>query len=169
MRCKLNQKGVTLIELLVIIILIAAISAPIFALVSYSLKTEREVATRNDIQREARLVMEYITEKMRDRGNYWFDDGTNWILCSYDLVTNRCSNTLLTYESTSNQMRFEEGSRVLANDVTLTLTPAPISMSLSTGEREVLVNSLEVQEVTFEIQRSSQVIELKSTIYFDRF
>ena len=42
-----------------------------------SLKTEREVSIKNDVQREARFIMEYVTEKMRDKDMYWFDDGAN--------------------------------------------------------------------------------------------
>ena len=61
-----NQRGVTLVELLVVILVMGVIFVPISNLVIISLKTEKEVSIKNDVQREARLIMEYATEKMRN-------------------------------------------------------------------------------------------------------
>ena len=60
-----NQRGVTLVEILVIIAIMGAIFIPISMMLIYSLETEKEVSTKNDVQREARLIMEYVTEKMK--------------------------------------------------------------------------------------------------------
>ena len=64
-----NQRGVTLVELLVVILIMGAIFVPISMMLNLSLKTEREVSIKNDVQREARFIMEYVTEKMRDSNN----------------------------------------------------------------------------------------------------
>ena len=66
-----NQRGVTLIELLVIIVIMGAIFVPISMMVIYSLETEKEVSIKNDVQREARFIMEYMTEKMRNKNVVW--------------------------------------------------------------------------------------------------
>lgn len=66
-----NQRGVTLIELLVIIVIMGAIFVPISMMLIYSLETEKEVSIKNDVQREARFIMEYVTEKMRDSNIVW--------------------------------------------------------------------------------------------------
>ena len=66
-----NQRGVTLVELLVVILIMGAIFVPISMMLNLSLKTEREVSLKNDVQREARFIMEYVTEKMRDSNIEW--------------------------------------------------------------------------------------------------
>ena len=66
-----NQRGVTLVELLVIIVIMGAIFIPISMMFIYSLETEKEVSIKNDVQREARFIMEYVTEKMRDSNIVW--------------------------------------------------------------------------------------------------
>ena len=53
-----NQRGVTLVELLVIIVIMGAIFIPISMMLFYSLETEKEVSINNDVQREARFIME---------------------------------------------------------------------------------------------------------------
>jgi len=94
-----NQRGVTLVELLLVIVIMGAIFVPISMMLNISLKTEKEVSIKNDIQREARFIMEYMTEKMRDKDTYWYDDGTNWILSKYDklkcseYIKEKCTNT----------------------------------------------------------------------------
>ena len=71
-----NQRGVTLIELLVIIVIMGAIFVPISMMLIYSLETEKEVSIKNDVQREARFIMEYVTEKMRDSNIVWNNYGS---------------------------------------------------------------------------------------------
>ncbi|WP_338470409.1 type II secretion system protein [Niallia sp. XMNu-256] len=66
-----NQSGVTLIELLIVIFLMGIIFIPISNLVILSLKSEKDVSIKNEAQREARLVMEVITEEMRDSNVEW--------------------------------------------------------------------------------------------------
>ena len=71
-----NQRGVTLVELLVIIVIMGVIFVPISLMLNYSLETEKEVSIKNDVQREARLIMEYVTEKMRDSNIVWNNYGS---------------------------------------------------------------------------------------------
>jgi len=61
-----NQKGVTLIELLIVILIMVGISALAFSLFSYGTKMERTVAKDNELQREARFIMETISNTVRD-------------------------------------------------------------------------------------------------------
>lgn len=61
-----NQKGVTLIELLIVILIMVSISALAFSLFSYGTKMERTVSNENELQREARFIMETISNNVRD-------------------------------------------------------------------------------------------------------
>jgi prepilin-type N-terminal cleavage/methylation domain-containing protein len=61
-----NQKGVTLIELLIVILIMVSISALAFSLFSYGTKMERTVSNENELQREARFIMESISNAVRD-------------------------------------------------------------------------------------------------------
>lgn len=61
-----NQKGVTLIELLIVILIMVSISALAFTLFSYGTSMERAVAEENELQREARFIMETISNTVRD-------------------------------------------------------------------------------------------------------
>jgi len=76
-----------LVELLVVILIMGAIFVPISMMLNLSLKTEREVSLKNDVQREARFIMEYMTEKMQNKDTYWYDEGSKWILSKYDSKT----------------------------------------------------------------------------------
>ncbi|WP_428909282.1 PilW family protein [Niallia sp. Krafla_26] len=61
-----NQKGITLVELLVVITIMSfAIFVPM-SLFNLSIKTEKDVRIENELQREARFVIEYITKHVRD-------------------------------------------------------------------------------------------------------
>lgn len=61
-----NQKGVTLIELLIVILIMVSVSALAFSLFSYGTKMERTVAQENILQGEARFIMETISNAVRD-------------------------------------------------------------------------------------------------------
>lgn len=65
-----DQNGVTLIELLVIILIMGIIFVPISNLVIVSIKSDKEVTVKNELQREARIIMEILTEKMRDNARW---------------------------------------------------------------------------------------------------
>ena len=54
-----------------------AIFVPISMMLIYSLETEKEVSIKNDVQREARFIMEYVTEKMRNSNIVWDTYGTS--------------------------------------------------------------------------------------------
>ncbi|MGS2777289.1 prepilin-type N-terminal cleavage/methylation domain-containing protein [Robertmurraya sp. GLU-23] len=61
-----NQKGVTLIELLIVILIMVSVSGLVFALFSYGIKMESAVSKENELQREARFIMETISNAVRD-------------------------------------------------------------------------------------------------------
>ncbi|GLB58380.1 PilW family protein [Cytobacillus sp. NCCP-133] len=62
----MNQKGVTLIELLVTVTIMSAVLSVSILLVNVALKSEQEVTVKNELQREARFIAESVTEKIRD-------------------------------------------------------------------------------------------------------
>ncbi|MDC3416976.1 hypothetical protein NC799_08575 [Aquibacillus sp. 3ASR75-54] len=57
-----------MIELLVVIVIMVVISTVVFRISSYSMKMERAVAVENELQREARFIMEQISNIVRDGG-----------------------------------------------------------------------------------------------------
>jgi len=156
-----NQQGVTVVELLVAILLMGVILTPITFLVSHSLTTEREVAMKNDLQREARFIMGQISEKMRDSSNYWFEADGNWVLCEYADETDSCNRTYLTY-SPGNEIMYlrDYDGQVLANQITLTLDPEPTA---------VVPTRMDMQKVHLQIVQGNESIEMETTIYFNRY
>jgi len=73
-----NQRGVTLVELLVIVALMGVIIVPIMLLLSVSMNSHQDVMVKNELQHEARLVIEYMVDKMRE-GYYWNETRTHLI------------------------------------------------------------------------------------------
>lgn len=62
----MNQKGVTLIELLVTVLIMTFVLSVSISLVNIAVTSEREVAINNQLQREAKFIIEQVTVKMRD-------------------------------------------------------------------------------------------------------
>ena len=123
-----SQKGVTLVELLVVISIMGAIFVLISSLLNYSLKTEKEVAAKNEVQREARFAMEYITKQMRNKDIYWHDDGTNWILSKYDPESTTWSTPILTYDRVKKVMYIGTTSgTVMTENITYSTDPVPVA------------------------------------------
>jgi prepilin-type N-terminal cleavage/methylation domain-containing protein len=164
-----NQRGVTLVELLVVIAIMGAIFAPISIMVNYSLKTEREVSAKNDVQREARLIMEYITEKMKDKDTYWYDNGANWILSEYDFKTAKWSNPILTYDKSNKMYLGTTNGSVLSENITFNTDPKPVDLTVETIETYIASLEAEGQGITININKSGEDMELKSHVYFNRF
>ena len=42
--------------------------------------------------------MEYVTEKMRNKDVYWYDDGSNYILSKYNFEDSTWSSPIMTYD-----------------------------------------------------------------------
>lgn len=64
----MNQKGVTLVEVLVTLLLMTLITPVIISLVNLSITTQKEVVINNGLQREARFIVEQVTDKVRNNG-----------------------------------------------------------------------------------------------------
>lgn len=153
-----NQKGITLVELLAVIVLMVAITAPIVSLVFYSLKTEQEVSAKNDVQREARFIMEYMTEKMRDNNVFWIDEGSKLVLCKIDSETSNCSTEIfLTYDWSIGTISIGVGGNILSAYITDN-TIVPIG-----------INPANPSIVILEIAKAGEVIRLESNVYYNRF
>ena len=90
-----NQKGVTLVELLVTVLIMTVILSVITSLVNVALQSEREVTIKNELQREARFMIEQVTEKMRDGNTASFDSGTNLVSFSDGNVLSVGSNVVI--------------------------------------------------------------------------
>ncbi|GAE34946.1 PilW family protein [Halalkalibacter akibai] len=146
-----NERGITLVELLVVITIMGVITAAVTGLVSYSLKTEKVVSGQNDVQREARFIMEHMTEKMRDTA-YWFEDtGTgNWTL-------EKDGTVFLTYVNSDKKITLgEQTGSVLSDSVT----------KFEVKENEADRNEV---DVILEITKPNGKIKLESTIIYSRF
>ncbi|MCT8137493.1 type II secretion system protein [Anaerobacillus sp. CMMVII] len=150
---KFNNRGITLVELLITITLMAVVLSPITMIVIYTLKTEQQVSTKNEVQREARFIMEYMTEKMRDKDVYWIESGQNLHLCLFN--GSSCTEIYLIYNESNQQMILADTGHVLSEHVTI--------------EVETGTNPPNPAEVILTIDKSGEVLELKSHIYYNRF
>jgi prepilin-type N-terminal cleavage/methylation domain-containing protein len=61
-----SQRGVTLIELLVTVSIMAIISIPVFMIVNNTMKVHQDTSIRNQLQHEARFITQYMSEEVRD-------------------------------------------------------------------------------------------------------
>ncbi|WP_313801063.1 prepilin-type N-terminal cleavage/methylation domain-containing protein [Cytobacillus sp.] len=146
-----NEKGVTLVELLVVILVMGIIIVPISNLVIITLKTEKEVSIKNDVQREARLIMEYVTEKMRDNNITWYqsNDGSG----SMKLIDGSNKKVLLEYEERA-------GSKGMIKKDGIVLSENIKEFIVSGHE-----NPLKVKLI---IEKSGFAFELKSEVIRER-
>lgn len=146
-----NEKGVTLVELLVVILVMGIIIVPISNLVIITLKTEKEVSIKNDVQREARLIMEYVTEKMRDYNITWYqsNDGSG----SMKLIDGSNKKVLLEYEERA-------GRKGMIKKDGIVLSENIIEFIVSGHENPVRVKLI--------IEKSGFEFELKSEVIRDR-
>ena len=78
----MNQKGVTLIELLVTVLIMTFVLSVSINLVNVAVTSEREVSVNNQLQREARFIIEQVTEKMRDGYTASYDDVSKTVVFS---------------------------------------------------------------------------------------
>ena len=62
-----NQRGVTLIEILVTITIMTTISIPVFMLVNTTLNVYHDTKIKNQLQMEANFITQYMSEKVRDK------------------------------------------------------------------------------------------------------
>lgn len=152
-----NQRGVTLIELLVIIVIMGAIFVPISMMLIYSLETEKEVSIKNDVQREARFIMEYVTEKMRDSNIVWDTYGSG----SKELIdeSNLSLPPLLKYEKNSGSKGIMmKGSVVLSENIKeFTVT--------ENNSKTMITIKLVIEKSGYELKLQSDIIHPDSLRY----
>jgi prepilin-type N-terminal cleavage/methylation domain-containing protein len=104
----MNQRGVTLVELLVTISIMVIVLVPIVTVVSKFLGTHQEVMGANELQHEARFIVEYFSDKVKNEAE--------WVHSSNQLVLN--GNVELWYDSSSHRiLRGEEGSYAFSQNV----------------------------------------------------
>ncbi|WP_102274398.1 prepilin-type N-terminal cleavage/methylation domain-containing protein [Cytobacillus massiliigabonensis] len=143
-----NEKGVTLLELLVVVLVMGIILVPISNLVIISLKTEKEVSIKNDVQREARLIMEYVTEKMRDYDITWYplnnDSG------SKKLIDGSNKDVLIEYEK-------HEGNKGIIKKDGIVLSENIKEFTVSENENPVKVKLI-IEKSGFEFELKSEII-----------
>ena len=158
-----SERGITLVELLVIIAIMGAILAPISMMVIYSLETEKDISAKNDVQREARVIMEYMTEKMRNKNVVWIDEGTRWEL--------KCesseSDIYLIYEPNTNPTQglgtMKTGSgNVLSTHVKFD----PPAIAYDVNDNPI---PLTVELTIDKTEETGESLVLNSEIYYDRF
>jgi len=73
-----NEQGITLLELLLVVSIMGVIITPLTMLSGYLLQSYRDIGCRNELQHESQLIMEYLSEQIRE-GAYWdFDQLELW-------------------------------------------------------------------------------------------
>ncbi|MFZ0446733.1 MAG: type II secretion system protein [Bacillus sp. (in: firmicutes)] len=148
-----KQRGITLVELLVVIVIMGAIFIPISSFLINSLETEKKVSLKNDVQREARLIMEIITEEMRDSDIDWvpYDevDNTNQ---SKKLINSL--NELLLYDNNGgidNKGIIERNGTVLSRNIKEFIVIRDL-------DRDLITVKLIIKKLDFEFELYSEII-----------
>jgi type II secretory pathway pseudopilin PulG len=104
----MNQRGITLVELLVTISIMVIVLVPIVTVVSKFIGTHQEVMGANELQHEARFILEYFSDRVKNEAE--------WVDSSNQLVLN--NDVELWYDASSNRiLKGEEGSYVFSHNV----------------------------------------------------
>lgn len=105
-----NQNGITLVELLVTIAIMGVILVPTIAIVTMFMSTHSEVMESNELQHEARFLIEYMEKKIKN-GATW-DEGENSLMSEGQVI--------LSYESSDNKVEMvaPQGSYIFTEHVT---------------------------------------------------
>lgn len=160
-----NQRGVTLIELLVIIVIMGAIFVPISMMLIYSLETEKEVSIKNDIQREARFIMEYVTEKMRDSNIYWDTidpEPVNKTRILYSFEDIGLPNKILHY--TKN----EDGTGIMSIEG-MDVSENVKEFTVTENKSKTMINiKLIIEKSGYELKLQSDIIHPDSPRYYEK-
>lgn len=68
-----NERGITLLELLLAISIMGVIITPLTMLSGYLLQSYRDIGCRNELQHESQLIMEFLSEQIREGASWDFD------------------------------------------------------------------------------------------------
>jgi prepilin-type N-terminal cleavage/methylation domain-containing protein len=116
-----NQKGVTLLELLLAVSIMGVIIIPLTMACGYLLQTYRDVGCKNELQHEAQLIMEYLSSQIR-AGAYWDAEHQKLLLQQ----EGGSPQTVLRYDEFSKSIVGSADSMVLSNNVEFfEVTPIP--------------------------------------------
>ncbi|WP_077214136.1 prepilin-type N-terminal cleavage/methylation domain-containing protein [Bacillus dakarensis] len=125
-----NQRGVTLVELLVTLLIMTIISTPIFMLVNNTLKVHQETSIKNELQHEARFITGYMSEKIKD-GAKIYKNGNGWKL-------GKGSEIFISYDDTRKEAYFLNSTTVLSSNIVEFMIddgPKKIDVKLSLEDR----------------------------------
>jgi prepilin-type N-terminal cleavage/methylation domain-containing protein len=105
-----NQNGITLVELLVTIAIMGVILIPTITIVTMFMGTHSEVMESNELQHEARFLIEYMEKKIKN--------GATWDEVENSLMSE--GQAILSYEPSDNKVEMvpPEGSYVFTEHVT---------------------------------------------------
>ncbi|WP_209121985.1 PilW family protein [Alkalihalobacillus sp. BA299] len=142
-----NQRGITLVELLVTITIMTVISVPVFLLVNSTLKVHHETTIDNELQHEARFITQYMSEKMRDGAEFYFSSGS-WEL-------SKGNDLFIRYDDLSNVVYLKDGDHELTRHVEFfTVTPEPIE-------------NPKKYNVTLLLKSRDRSFQVQTTVYYD--
>ena len=60
-----NKKGITLLEVIIVLGLISILSALVFGIFNYGVRTYNRTEVKGDLQRNTRIAMDYIVQEVR--------------------------------------------------------------------------------------------------------
>lgn len=140
-----NQRGVTLIELLVTITVMGIISAPIFILVNNTLQVHQDTSIRNQLQHEARFISQYMIGKVRD-GATIDRLGSTWKL-------KKGNETFITYDELAKKVYFKDGASVLSSNI--------VEFDVGDG------TDTEKIDVRLSLEDQGRTFSTNTTIYYD--
>jgi prepilin-type N-terminal cleavage/methylation domain-containing protein len=140
-----NQRGVTLIELLVTITVMGIISAPIFMMINNTLQVHQDTSIRNQLQHEARFISQYMSEKVRD-GATIHRSGSTWKL-------KKGNEIFITYDENGKKVYFKDGANVLSSHI--------VEFDVGDG------TDIEKIDVRLSLEDQGRTFNLNTTIYYN--
>ncbi|MBM7662316.1 prepilin-type N-terminal cleavage/methylation domain-containing protein [Bacillus mesophilus] len=120
-----NQRGVTLVELLIVILIMVGVSTIGFQLFSYSTNMTKTVAAENELQREARFLLETISNVVRDGGKITEDSTAN-----KTIIADKLDQAQIVYDSVTETLTFIPSNSTLSENISsFNVTEKPISLN----------------------------------------